>query len=346
MTYGSQAAAASQVFEQQRDLALRDRSRLELGRVEAALRALDDGTYGTCVELRQADRTRATRGDPVVVDVHRLRAEGDAMTARRSPRRARRDRARLHRRHPTGRGKSRRRGAADAAAAIRDGGPGGPRVLLKAESLQPIGAFKIRGAYHTIASLTPEERARGVVTHSSGNHAPGRGARGAAARHPGRHRHARQRARDQAPPGRGGRRRDRDRRAGGERARGDGRSSSSPIAGWCSSIPSTTIGSSPARARSGWRSPRTCRISPRCSCRSGAAGCRAACPWRFARSAPRADHRGGAGGRGRRPGVAARGPHRELGRRHGPAARSPTASGRRRSAGATSRTCRSSWTTS
>src|SRR3954464_1181020 len=48
MTYGSQAAAASQVFEQQRDLALRDRSRLELSRVEAALRAIDDGTYGTC----------------------------------------------------------------------------------------------------------------------------------------------------------------------------------------------------------------------------------------------------------------------------------------------------------
>ncbi|HET7180930.1 MAG TPA: threonine/serine dehydratase [Candidatus Limnocylindrales bacterium] len=50
---------------------------------------------------------------------------------------------------------------------------GGPRVLLKAESLQPIGAFKIRGAYHTMSTLTPEERARGVVTHSSGNHAQG-----------------------------------------------------------------------------------------------------------------------------------------------------------------------------
>jgi DnaK suppressor protein len=49
MTYGSQAAAASHVFEQQRDLALRDRSRTELGRIDAALRALDDGTYGTCV---------------------------------------------------------------------------------------------------------------------------------------------------------------------------------------------------------------------------------------------------------------------------------------------------------
>ncbi len=52
-------------------------------------------------------------------------------------------------------------------------GADGPPVLLKAESLQPIGAFKIRGAYHAIASLTPEERARGVVTHSSGNHAQG-----------------------------------------------------------------------------------------------------------------------------------------------------------------------------
>ncbi len=52
-----------------------------------------------------------------------------------------------------------------------DAGP--PRILLKAESLQPIGAFKIRGAYNAIAQLGPEERRRGVVTHSSGNHAQG-----------------------------------------------------------------------------------------------------------------------------------------------------------------------------
>jgi threonine dehydratase len=45
------------------------------------------------------------------------------------------------------------------------------RTWLKAESLQPIGAFKIRGAYNRIASLTPEERRRGVITYSSGNHA-------------------------------------------------------------------------------------------------------------------------------------------------------------------------------
>jgi threonine dehydratase len=52
-------------------------------------------------------------------------------------------------------------------------GPPERRHLLKAESLQPIGAFKLRGAYATIASLTPEEQAAGVITYSSGNHAQG-----------------------------------------------------------------------------------------------------------------------------------------------------------------------------
>ncbi|WP_034088968.1 threonine ammonia-lyase [Streptacidiphilus albus] len=42
---------------------------------------------------------------------------------------------------------------------------------LKPEMLQPTGAFKIRGAYNRLAALTPEERARGVVAQSSGNHA-------------------------------------------------------------------------------------------------------------------------------------------------------------------------------
>lgn len=46
-------------------------------------------------------------------------------------------------------------------------------LYLKPENLQPIGAFKIRGAYNKIASLTDDERARGVVTYSSGNHAQG-----------------------------------------------------------------------------------------------------------------------------------------------------------------------------
>ena len=49
MTYGSQAAAATQVFEQQRDLALRDRTTRHLADVEAAITRLDDGSYGTCV---------------------------------------------------------------------------------------------------------------------------------------------------------------------------------------------------------------------------------------------------------------------------------------------------------
>ena len=45
------------------------------------------------------------------------------------------------------------------------------RTWLKPESLQPIGAFKIRGAYNRIASLPGADRARGVITYSSGNHA-------------------------------------------------------------------------------------------------------------------------------------------------------------------------------
>ncbi|WP_405017915.1 threonine/serine dehydratase [Kitasatospora sp. NBC_00070] len=48
----------------------------------------------------------------------------------------------------------------------------GDRALwLKPESLQPTGAFKIRGAYNRLAALTGAERARGVVAQSSGNHA-------------------------------------------------------------------------------------------------------------------------------------------------------------------------------
>lgn len=49
----------------------------------------------------------------------------------------------------------------------------GVRVLLKCESLQRVGAFKFRGAYNALSSLSDEERARGVITHSSGNHAQG-----------------------------------------------------------------------------------------------------------------------------------------------------------------------------
>ncbi|MGA7400242.1 MAG: threonine/serine dehydratase [Candidatus Sulfotelmatobacter sp.] len=49
-----------------------------------------------------------------------------------------------------------------------------PRQLfLKPENQQPIGAFKLRGAYNKIASLSAEERKRGVISYSSGNHAQG-----------------------------------------------------------------------------------------------------------------------------------------------------------------------------
>ena len=47
------------------------------------------------------------------------------------------------------------------------------RLFLKPENQQPIGAFKLRGAYNKIASLSSEDRERGVITYSSGNHAQG-----------------------------------------------------------------------------------------------------------------------------------------------------------------------------
>lgn len=49
----------------------------------------------------------------------------------------------------------------------------GATVWLKPECLQRTGSFKIRGAFNKVASLTPEERGRGVITYSSGNHAQG-----------------------------------------------------------------------------------------------------------------------------------------------------------------------------
>ena len=46
-------------------------------------------------------------------------------------------------------------------------------LWLKAESAQPIGSFKLRGAYNMVAQLPPQTLARGVITYSSGNHAQG-----------------------------------------------------------------------------------------------------------------------------------------------------------------------------
>ncbi len=47
----------------------------------------------------------------------------------------------------------------------------GARLFFKCENLQKIGAFKARGATNAVALLTQEQASRGVVTHSSGNHA-------------------------------------------------------------------------------------------------------------------------------------------------------------------------------
>ncbi len=47
------------------------------------------------------------------------------------------------------------------------------QLYLKPENLQPIGSFKLRGAYNKIASFSEEERRRGVISYSSGNHAQG-----------------------------------------------------------------------------------------------------------------------------------------------------------------------------
>ena len=49
----------------------------------------------------------------------------------------------------------------------------GENIYIKAENLQLTGAFKLRGAYNKILSLTPEEAARGVIACSAGNHAQG-----------------------------------------------------------------------------------------------------------------------------------------------------------------------------
>ena len=55
----------------------------------------------------------------------------------------------------------------------RDEAPLTAELWLKPESFQPIGSFKLRGAYNKIASLSDAERARGVISYSSGNHAQG-----------------------------------------------------------------------------------------------------------------------------------------------------------------------------
>ena len=49
----------------------------------------------------------------------------------------------------------------------------GNRIYIKPENLQRTGSFKIRGAYNRIANLTEEERTKGIIASSAGNHAQG-----------------------------------------------------------------------------------------------------------------------------------------------------------------------------
>ena len=75
MTYGSQAAAASQVFAQQRDLALRDRTDHQLELVDEALARLDAGTFGACVRCGNpipVDRLEALPWAPRCIDCQRI----------------------------------------------------------------------------------------------------------------------------------------------------------------------------------------------------------------------------------------------------------------------------------
>jgi len=79
MTYGSQAAAATQVFEQQRDLALRERNEQHLVAVEAALARLDEGTFGTCVRCARpiaSERLEALPWAAHCIDCQRLVGRG------------------------------------------------------------------------------------------------------------------------------------------------------------------------------------------------------------------------------------------------------------------------------
>jgi DnaK suppressor protein len=75
MTYGSQAASASQVFAQQRDLALRDRTDHQLELVDEAIARLEAGTFGACVRCGHpilADRLEALPWAPRCIDCQRI----------------------------------------------------------------------------------------------------------------------------------------------------------------------------------------------------------------------------------------------------------------------------------
>jgi len=112
-----------------------------------------------------------------------------------------------------------------------------PGLLVKPESLQPTGSFKLRGAYAAISALPADLRARGVVAHSSGNHAQAVAYAAALLDVP---------ATVVVPV------------------------NAPPVTAMRSSRPSTTVPSYRARAPSAWRSRRTAQTPTWSSCRSAA----------------------------------------------------------------------------
>jgi DnaK suppressor protein len=79
MTYGSQAAAATQVFEQQRDLALRERAQNQLAQVNAALARIEEGSFGTCRRCGNeiaAERLDALPWAALCINCQRLEGRG------------------------------------------------------------------------------------------------------------------------------------------------------------------------------------------------------------------------------------------------------------------------------
>ena len=176
--------------------------------------------------MRPPDRPGAARGPAVGGPLHRLPADRGPrrMSRRRRAGDADADGAAGHdRRRPGGRRDAPRRSRSGRRSSRSAGRT--RRRFLKAESLQPIGAFKIRGAYVAVAVADRRgARAAASITYSSGNHAQGvaRAARLLGAPRGGRH--AVRRAGAEAGPGRGRRRRGRRRRD--RRARSASRSPS------------------------------------------------------------------------------------------------------------------------
>ena len=210
MTYGSQAAAASQVFAQQRDLALRDRADHQLALVDEASRGSTPARSGRASDAASRShpsgsrRSRGQRAASIASASAPASAEA-SMTDARPRRLVTLDDIRA--------AAERLRGITIRTPLVPFGPPDARR-WLKAESLQPIGAFKLRGAYVAVASLSAEALARGVITYSSGNHAQGVARAARLLGRPGGRRHAIRCAGDEARTCRRRRRRDRRRRNG------------------------------------------------------------------------------------------------------------------------------------